>query len=79
MRNDALGDSSAIYDRLGELDIPTLLIWGREDITVPYDQSSEMVASLKHARFHTIEESGHVPHYENADEVNPILLDFLKN
>ena len=76
MRNDALGDSSAIYDRLGELDIPTLLIWGREDITVPYDQSSEMVASLKHARFHTIEESGHVPHYENADEVNPISLIF---
>ncbi len=79
MRNDALGDSSAVYKRVGETGIPTLLIWGRNDKTVPYAQSQQMVASLKQARFHTISNSGHIPHYEKADEVNPILLDFLKN
>jgi 2-hydroxy-6-oxonona-2,4-dienedioate hydrolase len=79
MRNDALGDSSAIYRRIGELNNPTLLIWGREDKTVPYDQAEIVVASLKQVRFHTIENSGHIPHYENADEINPIILDFLKN
>ena len=79
MRNDALGDSSAIYRRIGELNNPTLLIWGREDKTVPYDQAEIVVASLKQVRFHTIENSGHIPHYENADEINPIILAFLKN
>jgi pimeloyl-ACP methyl ester carboxylesterase len=78
MQNDALGDSSAIYKRVGEMKIPTLLIWGREDKTVPYDQAEIVVSSLKHARFHTIKNSGHIPHYENADEVNPIILDFLQ-
>ena len=77
MRNDALRNSSAVYDRVGELDIQTLLIWGRDDKTVPYAQSKQVVASLKHARFHTISNSGHIPHYENANEVNPIILDFL--
>ena len=77
MRHDALGDSSRTYAQVGELGIPTLLIWGREDTTVPYDQAEGLVASLKGVRFHTIEGSGHIPHYEKADEVNPILLDFL--
>jgi pimeloyl-ACP methyl ester carboxylesterase len=79
MRHDALGDSSAAYRRVGELGIPTLLIWGREDTTVPYDQAEKVTASLKHVRFHTIENSGHIPHYEKAEEVNPLLLDFLQN
>ena len=78
MRNDALRDSSDIYRRVGEMNIPTLLIWGREDKTVPYEQAEIVVSSLKQVRFHTIEKSGHIPHYENADEVNPIILDFLK-
>jgi len=78
MRNDALGNSSAIYNRIGELDISTLLIWGRDDKTVPYAQSKQVASSLKHVRFHTIEDSGHIPHYENADKVNPILLGFLE-
>jgi len=79
MCGDALGDSSALYRRVGELGIPTLLIWGEQDTTVPYDQAEEVVASLKQVRFHPIPNSGHIPHYEKADEVNPILLDFLNN
>ena len=78
MRNDALRDSSAVYRLVGETGIPVLLVWGREDKTVPYEQSQEVAASISQAAFHTIENSGHIPHYENADEVNPILLQFLQ-
>ena len=79
MRNDALRDSSAVYRLVGETGIPVLLVWGRKDKTVPYDQSQVVAASISQAAFHTIENSGHIPHYENADEVNPILFEFLKN
>ena len=79
MRGDALGDSSALYRRVGKLGIPTLLIWGEQDKTVPFDQAKDVQASLKNARFHSIPNSGHIPHYEKADEVNPILLDFLSS
>ncbi len=79
MRGDTLGDSSALYRQVGELGIPTLLIWGEQDKTVPYEQAEGMLASLKRVRFHPVADSGHIPHYEKADEVNPILLDFLQN
>ena len=79
LRNDALRDSSAIYRKVGKLTIPKLLVWGHDDQTVPYAQSSQVVASLPGVRFETIEKSGHIPHYEDADQVNPIILDFLKN
>ena len=79
MRNDALGENRAIYERVSETGIPVLLVWGEQDKTVPYAQSSQIVASLKHARFCPISNSGHIPHYENAAEVNPIILDFLDN
>ncbi|HIE25356.1 MAG TPA: alpha/beta hydrolase [Anaerolineales bacterium] len=79
MRNDALSENRAVYERVAETNIPVLLVWGEEDKTVPYTQSVQMQASLKHARFHAIPNGGHIPHYENAAEVNPIILDFLKS
>ena len=79
IRNDALRNSLPTYRKVGELDIPKLLVWGRDDQTVPYAQSEQVVASLPHVRFETIDNSGHIPHYEEADQVNPIILDFLKN
>ena len=79
LRNDALRNSLPTYRKVGELTIPKLLVWGRDDQTVPYAQSSQVVASLPGVRFETIEKSGHIPHYEDAGQVNPIILDFLKN
>lgn len=79
MRNDALGENRRIYEHLSETGIPVLLVWGERDKTVPYAQSSQMQTSLKHAHFCPISNSGHIPHYENADEVNPIILNFLNN
>jgi len=78
LRNKMLGDFSKTYRQVGtQPERPVLLIWGREDKTVPYEQSQEVVASIPHAAFHTISNSGHIPHYENSEEVNRILLDFL--
>ena len=79
LRNDALRNSLSTYRKVGKLGIPKLLVWGRDDKTVPYDQAANVVASLPGVRFHTIENSGHIPHYEDVDQVNPIILDFLKN
>ncbi len=79
IRNDALRNALPTYRKVGELEIPKLLVWGRDDQTVPYDQAAKVVASLPGVRFETIQNSGHIPHYEDADQVNPIILDFLKS
>lgn len=67
------------YQRAGRLKKPTLLIWGRDDTTVPFLESRDLLTALPHANFHPITNSGHIPHYERPEIVNPILLNFLSS
>lgn len=78
MRNGMLGAFTETYIRTEALKKPTLLFWGRHDRTVPFAQSEEILKALPHAEFRIIENCGHIPHYENPEEVNSILLEFLE-
>ena len=78
MRNGMLGSFTKTYICIGNLKKPTLLFWGRHDRTVPFEQSAEILKALPHAEFQVIENCGHIPHYENPEAVNPILLEFLE-
>jgi pimeloyl-ACP methyl ester carboxylesterase len=78
MRNGMLGDFSSTYHKIGELGLPTLLFWGRNDKTVPFEYSDDLRAAIPQMEFHAFENCGHIPHYEKPDEANPILLEFLK-
>jgi len=77
MRNGMLESFYETYARVGRLQKPTLLLWGKNDKTVPYKNSASIMRALPHAEFHTIENCGHIPHYEKPEIVNPILLEFL--
>ena len=79
IRNNMLGSFLDIYERIGKLDKPVLLFWGRKDATVPFKHSHVLRAAMPNVQFHAIENSGHIPHYEKPHEVNPILLEFLRN
>jgi pimeloyl-ACP methyl ester carboxylesterase len=77
MRNKMLESFIETYERIGKLEIPTLLFWGKEDKTVPFEDSHTLRNAIPHAEFHAIENCGHLPHYEKPEVVNPILLEFL--
>ena len=77
VRNGMLGSFRDCYQRIGKMNKPVLLFWGREDHTVPISHSSNLREIIPQAEFHVIEHCGHIPHYEHAEEVNPILLEFL--
>ena len=79
IRNDMLGSFMNVYERLGKMDKEILLLWGRNDATVPFEHSHLLCAVLKDATFHAFNDCGHIPHYEKPDDVNPILLEFLKD
>lgn len=67
-----------VYRKLGQMDAPpVLLLWGEEDQTVPFKFNKVLVSLVPRIQFHPIKNSGHIPHYEDADEVNPIFLEFL--
>jgi pimeloyl-ACP methyl ester carboxylesterase len=78
IRNNMLGAFIETYKTLGKMDKPVLLVWGRNDTTVPFVHSDDLRAAVPQAEFHVIEECGHIPHYEKPEEFNPILLEFLK-
>jgi pimeloyl-ACP methyl ester carboxylesterase len=78
LRNGMLDGAPEIYEALGQQSRPVLFLWGREDRTVPFDHSQIAREAVPQAVFHAIEQAGHIPHYERAEAVNPILIDFLQ-
>ena len=77
LRNKTLDGFPKVYEQLGKLNIPILLLWGRHDPTLPLEQSDPLLMLISQAEFHIIENCGHIPHYERPEIVNPILIEFL--
>lgn len=65
-------------DPLSELKHKTLLIWGREDRTVPVDSAFILLRALRNAQLHVYPNCGHWAQWEKADEFNELVIDFLE-
>ncbi len=78
LRSGMLGDFSAFYRQVGKHPLPVLILWGREDTTVPYAHAQALQQLIPQARLVTIERCGHIPHYEKPEEVNRVLIEFLR-
>ena len=79
IRNHILDACLSDYGLVGKMNKPVLLFWGRNDPTVPFEHSQPLIEAIPQLEFHPIENCGHTPHYEKPEEVNPILLKFLRN
>ncbi|MBL8062248.1 MAG: alpha/beta hydrolase, partial [Anaerolineales bacterium] len=77
MRSNMLDSFLETYRRVGKLRKPTAIFWGRQDATVPFEHSAQLLEAIPHAEFYAFENCGHIPHYEKPGEFNPILLEFL--
>jgi pimeloyl-ACP methyl ester carboxylesterase len=78
VRHGMLDSFIDCYQHIGKMNKPVLLFWGRQDHTVPISYSSDLRRAIPQVEFHVIENCGHIPHYEKPEQVNPILLEFLK-
>lgn len=74
---DALLSREPIVDRLGEIDVPTLVVVGADDTVTPPDLSEEIAAGIPDARLALVPHAGHLSALERADEANRALVDFL--
>jgi pimeloyl-ACP methyl ester carboxylesterase len=79
IRNHMLESFIEAYQAVGKLQKPVLLVWGRNDTTVPLAHSDLLRQAMPQAEFHIIEGCGHIPHYEKPQAFNSILLAFLSN
>jgi len=66
-----------LLDLVGELRMPTLLLWGRQDRFVPVDHALALQRLLHRSRLHVIEDCGHCPQLELPDVVGAMLEEFL--
>ena len=67
----------SVMHRLGEIDIPTLVLSGREDFLFPPEHQAILADRLPNAQLEIIEHAGHSPHAEQSDRVIPIIEEFL--
>jgi pimeloyl-ACP methyl ester carboxylesterase len=77
--NFPFGGFTDIYKRVGARNFPMQLFWGEKDRVIPFTVSKKVQDTIPHIEFHTIKESGHIPHYTHSNEVNPLLIEFLKD
>ena len=69
-------DHLANYRKVEETGLPVKLIWGVEDQTIDV-AGAKTVQSVLDVDYMPIEDSGHLPHIEQADIVNPAIVKFL--
>jgi len=65
-------------DRLPEIDIPVLIVWGRNDLLVPVEDAfryAELIGD--NARVVVFEDTGHAPMLERPSRFNALLRAFL--
>lgn len=66
-----------IIDRLEKIAIPTLLIWGRNDVRGRYERAVEAAKRIPQSRLVAIEKCGHHPHMEHPSEFNELVREFV--
>ena len=68
----------AAIARLGELKMPLLLLWGRDDVVFPISLAPAITRAVPSARLVTYKGCGHFPHEERPDETARELRLFLQ-
>jgi pimeloyl-ACP methyl ester carboxylesterase len=64
---------------LGRVRCPALVVVGDRDLTVPLSAKVRLQQGIPGARLAVIRDSGHAPAYDQAEEFNRIVLDFLQS
>jgi 4,5:9,10-diseco-3-hydroxy-5,9,17-trioxoandrosta-1(10),2-diene-4-oate hydrolase len=55
----------------------TLVVWGRDDRTVPLDAGLILLNQLPDSRLHVFSKCGHWAQWERAEEFNRLVETFL--
>ncbi|MCK4248444.1 MAG: alpha/beta fold hydrolase, partial [Candidatus Omnitrophica bacterium] len=67
-----------LRSELKNIQIPTLIIHGKEDSICPFPAAEYMAQTIPNAHLELMENTGHVPHLTRPEKFNSILNDFLK-
>ncbi len=75
---DMHGQRVSATDRLGLLEsIPTMIVWGERDRTIPIQHGRLAHEAIPHSFFKTLPRAAHFPHLEDPEGLSLLLRDFL--
>ena len=63
--------------RMGEIDVPAMVVVARDDVVTPIHQSDELAAGIPGARYTVLERGGHFVPIVLPEAYNPPVLGFL--
>jgi pimeloyl-ACP methyl ester carboxylesterase len=71
--------SERLDDRLAEIHVPTLVVWGKQDSLLPISSGERYAAGIAGAKLVSFEQCGHVPPVEKSKEFVSIVDGFLSD
>lgn len=63
--------------RIGEINHPTLILWGEEDRVFPIAVGEELHRTIKGSTLVRIPKAGHIPQWEQPGPANKAMVEFL--
>jgi 4,5:9,10-diseco-3-hydroxy-5,9,17-trioxoandrosta-1(10),2-diene-4-oate hydrolase len=66
-------------ESLQQIENETLIIWGKDDKLFSLEHGERAAKIIPNARFHLIEDAGHLPLMDQPEIFNKVLIDFLDN
>ena len=66
-------------ERLPEIEIPTLVVWGLNDRIVPVEAALGYHRLISRSRLELFERTGHVPQIERPARFNSLLGEFIES
>lgn len=78
VRNLVPPDMDTFPDRYAQIDIPALILWGREDRVIPPLFALRFEAEIPQATLHVFDECGHAPHLEFPVETATVIRDWAR-
>jgi pimeloyl-ACP methyl ester carboxylesterase len=66
-------------ERLPEIEIPTMVVWGLNDQIVPVEGALGYHRLIPHSRLEIFERTGHLPMLERPQRFNPLLEEFIES
>lgn len=68
-----------IIAKYPQIDVPTLIIWGREDKIIPLENGIRLHQAMSNSQLIVIERCGHDPPDERPEELMEVIRKFLTN
>lgn len=73
----AQAPSGELHERIGELELPTLIIWGGRDRLIPVSNAERFASDIEGSQLVLFEALGHVPQEEEPQRTVAVLISFL--